>query len=134
MTVTIGRRELLAALGGAAAAWPLAARAQQRPLPVVGFLDAGSAAERVQQVAAVRKGLAEGGYQEGQNVALEFRWAEGQYGRFAELAADLVRRGVNVIVTPGSGLPRSPPRPRPRRSRSCSAPRAIRSRKGWSQA
>jgi len=103
MTVTIGRRELLAALGGAAAAWPLAARAQQRPLPVVGFLDAGSAAERVQQVAAVRKGLAEGGYQEGQNVALEFRWAEGQYGRFAELAADLVRRGVNVIVTPGSG-------------------------------
>jgi putative ABC transport system substrate-binding protein len=64
---------------------------------------AGSAAERVQQVAAVRKGLGEGGYQEGQNVALEFRWAEGQYGRFAELAADLVRRGVNVIVTPGSG-------------------------------
>jgi putative ABC transport system substrate-binding protein len=72
-------------------------------MPVVGFLDAGSAAERVPQVAAVRKGLGEGGYQEGQNVALEFRWAEGQYGRFAELAADLVRRGVNVIVTPGSG-------------------------------
>ena len=65
MTVTIGRRELLAALGGAAASWPLAARAQQRALPVVGFLDAGSAGERTQQVAAVRKGLAEGGYQEG---------------------------------------------------------------------
>ena len=98
------RREFITLLGGAAAAWPLAARAQQqRVMPVVGFLDAGSAAERVQQVAAVRKGLAEGGYQEGQNVALEFRWAEGQYGRFAELAADLVRRGVNVIVTPGSG-------------------------------
>jgi putative ABC transport system substrate-binding protein len=98
------RREFIAALGGAAAAWPLAARAQQqRAMPVVGFLDAGSAAERVQQVAAVRKGLAEGGYQEGQNVALEFRWAEGQYGRFPELAADLVRRGVNVIITPGSG-------------------------------
>src|SRR6516164_6690341 len=97
------RREFLTLLGGAAAAWPLAARAQQGAMPVVGFLDAGSAAERVQQVAAVRKGLAEGGYQEGQNVALEFRWAEGQYGRFAELAADLVRRGVNVIVTPGSG-------------------------------
>ena len=97
------RREFITLLGGAAAAWPLAARAQQAAMPVVGFLDAGSAAERVQQVAAVRKGLAEGGYQEGQNVALEFRWAEGQYGRFAELAADLVRRGVNVIVTPGSG-------------------------------
>jgi putative ABC transport system substrate-binding protein len=96
------RREFIT-LVGAAAALPLAARAQQRPIPVVGFLDAGSAAERVQQVAAVRKGLGEGGYQEGQNVALEFRWAEGQYGRFAELAADLVRRGVNVIVTPGSG-------------------------------
>jgi putative tryptophan/tyrosine transport system substrate-binding protein len=72
-------------------------------MPVVGFLDAGSAAERVQQVAAVRKGLAEGGYQEGKNVALEFRWAEGQYGRLGELAADLVRRGVRVIVAPGSG-------------------------------
>ena len=97
------RRAFITLLGGAAAAWPLAARAQQPKVPVVGFLDAGSAAERVQQVAAVRKGLAEGGYQEGQNVALEFRCAEGQYGRFAELAADLVRRGVSVIVTPGSG-------------------------------
>jgi putative ABC transport system substrate-binding protein len=98
----VKRRTFITLLGGAAV-WPLAARAQQRAMPVVGFLDAGSAAERVQQVAAVRKGLAEGGYREGQNVALEFRWAEGQYGRFAELAADLVRRGVNVIVTPGSG-------------------------------
>jgi putative ABC transport system substrate-binding protein len=99
----VKRRQFITLLG-CAAAWPLAARAQQqRMMPVVGFLDAGSAAERVPQVAAVRKGLGEGGYQEGQNVALEFRWAEGQYGRFAELAADLVRRGVNVIVTPGSG-------------------------------
>jgi len=100
----VRRREFITLLGGAAAAWPLAARAQQqRPLPVVGFLDAGSATERVQQVAAVRKGLAEGGYQDGHNVALEFRWAEGQYSRFGELAADLVRRQVSVIVTPGSG-------------------------------
>jgi putative ABC transport system substrate-binding protein len=73
-------------------------------MPVVGFLDGGSPRERTQQVASFRKGLAEGGYQEGQNVALEFRWAEGQYNRFAELAADLVRRRVNVIAVPGSGV------------------------------
>jgi hypothetical protein len=78
----VKRRDFIALVGGAAAVWPLAARAQQPRVPVVGFLDAGSAAERGPQVAAFRKGLAEGGYQEGQNVALEFRWAEGQYGRF----------------------------------------------------
>ena len=71
-------------------------------MPVIGYLDAGSAAERTRQVAAFRKGLGEVGYQEGQNVALELRWAEGQYGRFGELAADLVRRRVSVIATPGS--------------------------------
>jgi len=97
----VNRREMIAALGGAAA-WPLAARAQQATIPVIGFLDAGSAAERTAQVAAFRKGLADDGYQVGQNVALEFRWAEGQYGRFGELAADLVRREVSVIVTPAS--------------------------------
>jgi putative tryptophan/tyrosine transport system substrate-binding protein len=97
------RRDFITLIGGVAAAWPRAARAQQAAMPVIGFLDFGYAAERTQQVAAFRKSLAEGGYQEGQNVALEFRWAEGQYARFAELAADLVRRGVNVIITPGSG-------------------------------
>ena len=114
MASYIGRRKFLATLGGVAVAWPLAARAQQ---PVIGFLDAGSAAERAQQVAAFRKGLAEAGYQEGQNVALELRWAEGQYGRFGELAADLVRRRVSVIATPGSAAAALAARRQPRRSR-----------------
>ena len=99
----IRRREFITLLGGTAVAWPVVARAQQPAVPVIGFLDFGSAAERTQQVAAFRKGLAEAGYQEGQNLALEFRWAEGQYARFPELAADLVRRGVSIIAVPGSG-------------------------------
>src|SRR5262245_52383832 len=99
----IRRREFITLIGGTAAAWPLPTHAQQAAMPVIGFLDAGSATARTQQIAAYRKGLAEAGYQEGQNVSLEFRWAEGQYARFGELAADLVRRRVSVIVTPGSG-------------------------------
>jgi ABC-type uncharacterized transport system substrate-binding protein len=99
----IGRREVITLIGGAAAtsslSWPLAAHAQQPALPVIGFIDAGSAAQRTMQVAAFRKGLAEAGYEEGRNVALEFRWAEGEYGRFGELATDLVGRRVSVIVT-----------------------------------
>jgi putative tryptophan/tyrosine transport system substrate-binding protein len=87
-----------------AAASPLAAHAQQlATMPVVGIIDGGSPRERAQMVAAFREGLAEGGYQEGQNVALEFRWANGQYSRFTELAADLVKRRVSVIAIPGSG-------------------------------
>src|SRR6516165_337783 len=101
MTVTIGRRELLAALGGAAVAWPLVARAQQRALPVIGLLSSRSPAVDTSLIALIRQGLNETGFVEGQNVALNYRWAEGQYDRLAGLAADLARRQVAVIVTIG---------------------------------
>jgi len=96
------RREFITLIGGATAAWPLAARAQQPEMPVVGLLDPGSAAERADAVAPFRKGLAETGFVEGQNVVLEFRWADGNYERLPTLAADLVSRRVSVIVTPGA--------------------------------
>ena len=97
----IGRREFITLVGSAAAAWPLAAGAQPM-MPVVGFLGAGALDNYVLYLAAFRKGLAETGYVEGQNVAIEYRWAEGQYERMAQLAADLVLRRVAVIAVPGS--------------------------------
>jgi ABC-type uncharacterized transport system substrate-binding protein len=89
-------------LGGAAAAWPLAARAQQPALPIVGFVSGRSTDTSVREVAAFRKGFNETGYVEGQNATIEYHWLEGQYDRLPSLMADLARRGVAVIVTFGS--------------------------------
>jgi putative tryptophan/tyrosine transport system substrate-binding protein len=96
------RREVLVGLGGAVAMWPLAARAQPAAVPVIGFLHSGSADENAKRLAAFRKGLAETGFVEGRNVAIEYRWALGKNEDLPALAADLVRRKVALIATPGS--------------------------------
>ena len=102
MTVTIGRRKLLVALGGAAAAWPLTARAQQTAIPVIGFLEIRSPETIVERLRAFRQGLRETGYVEGENVTIEYRSAEGRYDWLPELAAGLVRHQVSVIAVPAS--------------------------------
>jgi putative ABC transport system substrate-binding protein len=104
---SIGRRAVLTTLGGAAAlslSRPRAARAQQPALPVVGFVNGGSADGSARDAVAFRKGLNEAGYVEGQNVTVEYHWLEGQYERLPTLLADLVRRQVSVIATPGSNV------------------------------
>jgi putative ABC transport system substrate-binding protein len=101
--MTMRRRDFIAGLGGTAAAWPVATRAQQASLPVIGWLGSESPEAQDFRVISIRQGLKDSGYIEGQNVAIVYRWADWQYDRLPALAADLVRRQVNVIVA--GGLP-----------------------------
>ena len=100
----MGRRNIVALLGGAVASWPIAASTQQPNVPVVGIVNAGAREASADRVAAFHKGLSETGYVEGQNVALEYHWFSGEYDRLPTLMADLVRRRVAIIATPGGTL------------------------------
>src|SRR6202795_5183796 len=101
MGADMQRREFITLLSGAAAAWPFAAHTQQAAMLEIGFLNADSPEANAKYVAGFCKGLGETGYVEGRNVAIEYRWGHGEIGRLPELAANLIRRPVTVIVTPG---------------------------------
>ena len=103
----MNKREFITLLGGAAA-WPIAARAQQRPAAVIGFLSSSALADRARYLTPFQQGVRETGYVEGQNVVVEYRWAQDQHDRLPDLAADLVRRQVTVIAadTPSSMVDR----------------------------
>ena len=98
------RREFIKLLGGAAAAWPFSVRAQQSAMPVIGFMSARSPDDTGPVLQAFLKGLGEAGFFDGQNVMIEYRWARGDYGRLPALAAEFVRRRVNVLVATGGEL------------------------------
>jgi putative tryptophan/tyrosine transport system substrate-binding protein len=103
--MTLHRRDFITLLGGAAAAWPLAARAQQRTMPVIGILGSTMAKAYAFQMAAFMQGLKEAGFVPGQNVVLEERWVDDQYDRLPEMAADLARAKVSIIAAIGNNLP-----------------------------
>jgi putative ABC transport system substrate-binding protein len=125
------RREFIAGLG--VVAWPLAARAQQPAMPVVGYLDLGPPEMRKSLVGEFRKGLSETGYVEGRNLAIEYRFAYNQFDRLPELAADLVRRGWPSLLQ-GQRSPRLLPKLRPRPSPSSSKSARTRCKPAWSPA
>lgn len=127
------RRQFLSLIGGAAALWPLTARAQQPGMPAVGYLHLGSADAFAEQLVAFKQALGDGGYVEGQNVKIEYRWADGRSDQLPALAADLVARQVWVIAALGGNNPTLAARRQPRRFPSFSTPGPIRSNPVWFQ-